>query len=893
MHFARPGFRISTQVSTRSRTTGQTSDLTLTSETGPRAREQDGEVLVRVSRPAIVLAFATLVSATGVAGRAPAQGVARTAQLAAADAAQAGAFAEARRALNEGRYADVATILAAAPAADADRAVLLARAAIATGRDDDAEAILRAAAGRHPDSDAALELGLLLQRAGRRDEARRLLRPLTALPESPAPRRLARAGRAAGALGRFQEANADLRQAVEGAPDDVAASTAWGELFLGKHNRDDAMRCFQAALRVAPRSVDALLGMARAVSEVNLAQALGSVRAVLEINPSSPDAHLLLAQVLIDAGYEDAAQISVNKALTVNPRSPDAYALLAAIAYLQNRPADFDLAIARALAINGTYGEAYRIVAAQAAHHYRFDDAVALARKAVAIDPGNAQAAADLGMDLLRIGDEDEARAVLTRAFAADPYDVVTYNLLAVLDALRGFDTYRDGDLVVRLDHGEAAVLKDPVITLAHEALRVLSAKYEFTPNGPILIEVFPHHDDFAVRNLGLPGLLGALGACFGRVVTMDSPKAQPPGTFQWSATLWHELTHVITLQMSNQRVPRWLTEGISVYEEQRARPEWRRPMEEEFVAALAGSRVPAIGDIDASFGDPKTISLAYYQAGLIVGYLIDTYGQAKFNALVRSFANGLAIDAAFLQTLDARVDQVQARFARSLETSFGPLRRALDPPVATPLDNASLDELKTLASKRPDSYDVHLALGLALRRQGDVAGASKALNRAAQLFPAATGQGSPHALLADMAFDGGDQAVALDELTKQLAAEPVNVELARRIAGLLGPDAPARRVQYVYERIAAVDPFDAEAHATLGRLAMKRGDATAAIRYFRAAVAAGPADAQGTRCDLAEAYLAAGDSVQARRETVAVLERAPSYERAQELLLKLVGGQR
>ena len=61
----------------------------------------------------------------------------------------------------------------------------------------------------------------------------------------------------------------------------------------------------------------------------------------------------------------------------------------------------------------------------------------------------------------------------------------------------------------------------------------------------------------------------------------------------------------------------------------------------------------------------------------------------------------------------------------------------------------------------------------------------------------------------------------------------------------------------------------------------------------LRAAVAAGPNDAAAVRCDLAEAYLAAGDSAQARRETVAVLERTPSYARAQELLLKLVGGDR
>ena len=48
------------------------------------------------------------------------------------------------------------------------------------------------------------------------------------------------------------------------------------------------------------------------------------------------------------------------------------------------------------------------------------------------------------------------------------------------------------------------------------EALKTLSARYGFTPKGPILVEIFPVHDDFAVRNLGLPGMIGALGAFSG-----------------------------------------------------------------------------------------------------------------------------------------------------------------------------------------------------------------------------------------------------------------------------------------------------------------------------------------------------------------------------------------
>ena len=204
---------------------------------------------------------------------------------------------------------------------------------------------------------------------------------------------------------------------------------------------------------------------------------------------------------------------------------------------------------------------------------YRFDEAVRFLREAVALDPENSRAQASLGLHLLRTGDEAEARKALDAAFARDSFDTVTYNLLSLMDTLDKFVTVPGKNLTIRLHEQEVAVLQPYLVPLAEQALADLSARYQFTPTGPILVEVFPRHDDFAVRTMGLPGMIGALGACFGRVVTMDSPKARPPGTFNWAATLWHELAHVITLQMSGNRLPRWLSEGISMFEETRARP--------------------------------------------------------------------------------------------------------------------------------------------------------------------------------------------------------------------------------------------------------------------------------------------------------------------------------
>ena len=52
--------------------------------------------------------------------------------------------------------------------------------------------------------------------------------------------------------------------------------------------------------------------------------------------------------------------------------------------------------------------------------------------------------------------------------------------------------------------------------------------------------------------------------------------------------------------------------------------------------------------------------------------------------------------------------------------------------------------------------------------------------------------------------------------------------------------------------------------------------------------VALKPVDQAAAHTDLAESYYASGKAADARRQTLAALEIAPSYERAQDLLLKI-----
>ena len=798
-------------------------------------------------------------------------------------------------ALAHGQVEDAETLAASRAADDPAAAAVRARILISRGRYEAAEELLVPIAAANPRSDAALELGLLRMRLGRKTEAfDDLARVLQGAAGFRQAVDLYRAGLAARALDEFRQANTYLRRAAGLAAGDAAIRVAWGDLFLEKYNYPDAVQSFSEAVEIDDQWAPAHLGLARALAGENPPGARAAAERALSIDPSYVAAHLLVAELALDEGNRDEGHAAIERALGVNPSSLEARALLAATAYVDDRPSDFEAEVSRALALNPVYGDVYRIAGSLTARNYRFEEAVALVRKAIELEPDNTRAYAELGMHLLRTGDEPAAREALERSFAADPFDVVTFNLLTMLDTLEGFETIRTEEIWVRLDRDEAPMLKEYVVLLAEEALSTLSARYNFSPQGPILIEIFPKHDDFAVRNLGLPGMIGALGACFGRVVTMDSPRARPPGTFNWQATLWHELAHVITLQMSNQRVPRWLTEGISVYEEGLARPEWGRDQEIAFANALNEDRVLKLRDLNAGFTRPDTISLAYYEASVLVEHLVTTHGEQALRALLRAYGEGLDTEDALKQAIGRDLDNLQASFDVALEERFGALRRALQSPedlVPGPAAGERVATLRKLAAENPGSYGVQLALGLALHAAGELDEAVEVLERAAELVPMATGAESPHVLLADIAVRQGDRERAMRELEALLGYDHQDIESARRLAALAEEAGDQARMQVAYERIVGIDPFEANPHGALGRLALERGDYDLATREFRIALAIGPVDPVAAHCDLAESYLLAGQPEEAKREALAALEIAPTYERAQEVLLKVVEG--
>ena len=602
-----------------------------------------GEAVVTSRRPGFGVLCAAV--ALGVAFLWP---VAATAQERYTRAEEDEFHRAATRALAHGEYDEARALAGERDAADPSAAALLARLDVLRGEYEAAEARLGPVAEANPVSAAGLELALLQQYLGRRDEAAARFRVLVdRLQRSPDAVDLYRAAQAARALDRYRQANALLRNAAGIAPDDPAIHTLWGNLFGEKYDQAEASQSYIAALEIDEEWAPALLGMARALADTNPPAASASASRAVEIDPDYLDAHLFLAQRGFDDRDHEAGRASLDRAFAINERSLEARSLRAAVAYVEDRLDDFEAEVQRVLEFNPTYGEVYRVAGNLTARNYRFEEAAALVRRGLAIDPANTRAYAELGMHLLRTGDEAGARLALERSFGEDPYDVITFNLLEMLDTLDGFETFEEGDLIVRLHPDEAPVLKDYVIEIGQRALDELSARYGMEPDVPILIEMFPQHDHFAVRTLGLPGMIGALGACFGRVVTLDSPRARSPGDFNWQSTLWHEMAHVIALQLSNQRVPRWLTEGLSVYEEKRLRADWARDQDLEFATDLNRGDVLSLRDLNSGFSRPDKISISYFQASVLVEHMIDEYGESTIYDLLRAYGDGLDTEAA------------------------------------------------------------------------------------------------------------------------------------------------------------------------------------------------------------------------------------------------------
>jgi tetratricopeptide (TPR) repeat protein len=689
-------------------------------------------------------------------------------------------------------------------------------------------------------------------------------------------------------LERFQDANDLYRLAIENDAEHLEAQLGAGELFTEKYNYSDAQQFFNDALELNPNSARAHLDVALNKRLEGGNELQNSLNEALKINPNYVDAMAFKAALALEEGNFDLALSEIDKALKVNPRSPEIHALKTAMVYLQDR--DFEPEVAATLAISPHYGQIFNTLAHYATITRRTEQAAQFARRAISISPRLWDAHLSLGMALLRLGQMEPGRSAVETAFKGDPFNVWAKNTLDLLDTMRDFRESKRGMFIVKASTQESNVLSGYALDLIEEASNKLTSKYHFTPKGPIIVEIFQNHEDFAVRALGIPGL-GALGVCFGPLIAQDSPSAREAGAFNWGSTLWHEFTHVITLQMTEYRIPRWFSEGLSVYEERRARPGWGDDWNPLFVRSFAAGKWFKIAELDAGFQRPRNpadIPIAYFEASQICEFIVNRYG---FDAILRMLsmyrdkAQTPQILKDVLKLTEAEFDR---EFSAYIQTKAKPLGDALKTEPNAAASMSKEEVLKLLPGE--DSFALHLRAADLFAADGDTNAAIQHYRRAIELFPYFTGEGNPYESLAKILEQKGDVTGSGDVIESLLKVDENKVEAMKTLARLRMAQGDNTRALEAMRASFYVAPFDYALHTKAGELSLESKDYARALAEFEVTLALQPPNIAEANYNVATAYYSMGKQPEAKKAVLRALEAAPRYDKAQELLLRIVG---
>jgi tetratricopeptide (TPR) repeat protein len=850
-------------------------------------------------------------------------------------AAQDVSVARGKQLLKHGGYKEaiaVFTTLVGKNANDADAAEGLVRAQIETGDYASAEKRSRDFLVSHP-TDAPLLIGLgeiefgtgryaeaaadferaardakggvllraMLGRArslriqGKEDEARAAAQEFVAYYNNNQPKsaeELTSIAEALVILEKYKDANELFIDAREADPTSAEAFISQGELLNEKYNYGEAASLFSDALNLNSNSARAHAGLATSRQfEATEAQLL-EVNKALEVNPNCVAALVHRASIDVQSVNYEAAMQGIERALKVNPNALDAIAVRAAMFFLSDRKSDLDAEIKRALAINPRAGEVFDTLGQFAVNNRRYTDAVAFGRRALELSPNLWSARTQLGIQLMRIGKADEGRAELERAFKGDPFNIWAKNTLDLLDSMKDYVETVRGPFLIKSSPKESTALSTYAADLAEEAHKKLTTKYRFTPRAPILIEVFPNHDDFAVRTLGLPGL-GALGVCFGTVIAMDSPAARQAGEFNWGSTLWHEFTHVITLEMTDHRIPRWFSEGLSVYEERHAREGWGDKWTLQNLKAIKDGRFVKINDLDAAFTHPKRpdgVPLAYFQASMVCDFVDEKFGFETILKMLSQYKDGASTADVLQRVLKLTPADFDRAFSEYINSKTNAWLEALGSgPLHAPAGQApSKEALLAVLKAKPNDYFANVRLGAIYKNEGEPDKALELLRRAAELFPYYGGDGNPYLLLADIYESRGQKPEAAAALETLMRYNETNAGALAKLARLKLALGDSKSAVEALKKSFYIQPFDASLHKLAGGVYLDLRDPSQAIREFRVEIALAPPDLAEAHYDLARALEAAGDHAEARREVLRSLEIAPGFDKAQELLLKL-----
>jgi tetratricopeptide (TPR) repeat protein len=212
---------------------------------------------------------------------------------------------------------------------------------------------------------------------------------------------------------------------------------------------------------------------------------------------------------------------------------------------------------------------------------------------------------------------------------------------------------------------------KDTSETFRRDLLATLDSEYDdlvrdlgYSPHNNIAVTLYTQQAFFDVTRA--PSWTGAVNDGKLRIPVSGVASVTP----ELARILKHELTHSFVSQMSSNRCPTWLNEGIAQMEEGKSSASYGHPLAQLFAA---GYEIPfnVLEGSFMSFSAPEATA-AYAESLAATEYIRDAYGMSEITSILERLSQGSSTEAALRATVHSDYRQLRDELARKLKERYG-----------------------------------------------------------------------------------------------------------------------------------------------------------------------------------------------------------------------------
>jgi hypothetical protein len=212
---------------------------------------------------------------------------------------------------------------------------------------------------------------------------------------------------------------------------------------------------------------------------------------------------------------------------------------------------------------------------------------------------------------------------------------------------------------------------KDTSETFRRDLLATLDSEYDdlvrdlgYSPHTNIAVTLYTQQAFFDVTRA--PSWSGAINDGKLRIPISGVQSVTP----ELARVLKHELTHSFVSQMSSNRCPTWLNEGIAQIEEGKSSASNGRQLAQLFAA---GNEIP-FNMLEGSFirFSAREATVAYAESLAAAEYMRDAYGMSEIAHILERLSQGSSTEAALRATVHSDYRQLQEEMTSKLKERYG-----------------------------------------------------------------------------------------------------------------------------------------------------------------------------------------------------------------------------